>query len=210
MKPRSVEEFYGPALTEAIEELRALDPWLVALKSGAEYQKLSATAGRIKLKFFGEDYLINYPECTVKEAMTGREAPIVTKILLLHYLINADGTRLADKWASFRQLPGGLFYEPVFRDRAIKPLERAFGEDLEGFTAAAKALGGERLSFGDASFMFQILPRLRMAVILHLADEEFPASVNVLFDASAANYLPTYDLTVVAEMLAKRLTKRGR
>lgn len=207
MKPRSPEEVYGPALAKAMEEWQAMDPWLGALKSGTQYQELSATTGQIKLKFFGKDYLVSHPQCAVRKAKTGQDAPIVTQIILLHYLINADGTPLADKWASFRQLPGGLAYEPVLKERANQPLERTFGDDLEGFTAAAEVLGGERLSFGDASFMFRILPRLRLAVILYVADEEFPASVNVLFDAAAANYLPTEDLTIVGGMLAGRLVK---
>lgn len=93
--------------------------------------------------------------------------------------------------------------------RASQPLEQAFGSNSDGFVAAAETMGGEKLSLGDASFMFHALPRLRLAVILYLADEEFPSSVNILFDA-AANYLPTYDLTIVAAILVERLTgKRG-
>lgn len=216
MNPKSAEEFYGPALTKAIQELQALDPWLVTLKSGAEYKELSATTGQIELKFFGEDHLIHFPQCTVHEADTGQEVKmdqetlIITRVLLLHYLINADGTRLADKWVSLRQLPGGLSYEPVLRTRANQPLEQAFESNLDGFVAAAEAMGGEKLSFGDASFMFHVLPRLRLAVILYLGDEEFPSSVNMLFDATADHYLSVYDLTIVAGILVERLTgKRG-
>ncbi|MBM4467033.1 MAG: DUF3786 domain-containing protein, partial [Chloroflexi bacterium] len=79
--------------------------------------------------------------------------------------------------------------------------------DLDGFVAAAEALGGERLTYGDASFLFPMFPRLRLAVVLYLADEEFPASANVLFDAAAGHYLPTEDLAVLGGMLTGRLIK---
>jgi hypothetical protein len=52
-----------------------------------------------------------------------------------------------------------------------------------------------------------VLPRVWLAVVLHLADEEFPASANVLFDASASHYLPTEDLAVLGGMLTGRLIK---
>ena len=75
--------------------------------------------------------------------------------------------------------------------------------------AAAKALGGESLTYGDAAFLFPMFPRLRLAVVLYLADEEFSASANVLFDAAAGHYLPTEDLAVLGGMLAGQLIKAG-
>ena len=67
--------------------------------------------------------------------------------------------------------------------------------------------GVERLSFGDASFSFRLLPRVWLAVVLHLADDEFPASANVLFDAAVSHYLPTEDLAVLGGILTGRLIK---
>jgi hypothetical protein len=71
-------------------------------------------------------------------------------------------------------------------------------------------LRGESLSFGDASFLFRTLPRLWMAVVLYLADDEFPANANVLFDATASHYLPTEDLAVLGGLLAGRLIRVAR
>jgi len=34
---------------------------------------------------------------------------IFSSVLILHYLLNADGTPLENKWISFRELPDGLF-----------------------------------------------------------------------------------------------------
>lgn len=207
IKPRPREEIYGPALAKAIHDLRTLDPWLAAVRSGVAYRWFTATTGQFEVRFWGKDHLIEYPRIAVREAETREEPSIVAQIIILHYLIHADGTPPANQWVSFHELPGGRAYYPAFQARANSRLARAFGDDLEGFIAAAEALGGERLTYGDASFLFRILPRLWMAVVLHLADEEFSPSANVLFDATAANYLPTEDLAVLGGMLAERLLK---
>jgi hypothetical protein len=207
MKQRTPEEVHGPALDRAVRNLQSLDPWLVALRSDTKYTKLTETSGQIGVRFWGKDYVVHHPEISVEEAETCEEPSIATKILILHYIINADGTRLADHWVSFRELPGGRVYDAAFRRRANLRLAQAFGSDLAGFVTAAKALGGESLAYGDASFLFPMFPRLRLAVVLHLADEELPASANVLFDAAAGHYLPTEDLAVLGGMLAGRLIK---
>jgi hypothetical protein len=117
---------------------------------------------------------------------------------------------LASRWDAFRALPGGLGYDAAFQGRANLRLARAFGSDQAAFARASRALGGEPLTFGDASFLFRLLPRVWLAVVLHLADEEFGANANVLFDAAASHYLPTEDLAVLGGMLASRLIKLSR
>ena len=207
MKQRTPEEAYGPALEKAVSDLQSLDPWLVALRSDTRYTSLTDASSKIEVRFWGKDYIVRCPEISVEEVETGQEPPIAARILILHYLINADGAPLADSWIAFRELPDGRVYDAAFRRRANLRLAQAFGSDLDGFVAAAEALGGVRLTYGDTSFLFPMFPRLRLAAVLYLADEEFPASANVLFDAAASHYLPTEDLAVLGGMLAGRLIK---
>ena len=205
MESKMPEKTYGLALEKAKQDLRGCDPMMAAALSGATYEKLRASRGRFRLKFWEEEYVIDYPEALVREEKSGQEPSIFIQILILHYLINADGTPSADKWISFRELPGGRGFDPAFQQRASQPLARAFGHDAEGFIKAAEALGGERLTFGSVSFLFRIFPRQWVAVVLDLADEEFPAWVNILFDGAASHYLPTEDWAVVGELLSSRL-----
>jgi hypothetical protein len=205
MEPKPPEKTYGLALEKAKQDLRGRDPMTAAALSGATYDKLTATSGRFRLKFWQEEYIVDYPEASVREEKSGQEPSIFIQILILHYLINADGTPSADKWISFRELPGGRGFDPAFQQHASRPLVRAFGHDIKGFIKVAEALGGERLTFGSASFLFRIFPRQWVAVVLDLADEEFPAWVNILFDGAASHYLPTEDWAVVGELLSSRL-----
>jgi hypothetical protein len=207
LKPRTPEETYGPALDRARKALPNLNPLQAAAQAGVDFEPSDQGGGEFVVPIFGQLYRVRWPQGTARRAADRQEADVATRLLLLHYLLQADGTPMVSKWIAFRDLPGGLGYTAAFEGRANRRLMRAFGTACPVFEAAARALGGEPLTFGDASFLFRVLPRLWLAVILYLADEEFPASANVLFDASASHYLPTEDLAVLGGLLASRLIK---
>jgi len=141
----------------------------------------------------------------------GAPAHVAVSILLLHYLLRADGTPPAGEWLAFRELPDGLFYAAAFAQRTEAPLAQAFGanagsgDGLAGFRAAAAAAGGLPLDLADAAFAFQALPRLTLAVLVWDGDDEFPAQASVVFDAAAGHYLPAEDLAGLGGLLAGRL-----
>lgn len=204
-KPRAPEETYGPALEQAKQAFPQLDPNQAATRAAVSYEE-----GRFQVPFFGAIYDVHWPGGSVLRASDRKEADIASQILLLHYLLTADGTPLGAEWISFRNLPGGLGYYAAFQGRTGLRLAHAFGADLPAFEEAARTLGGERLSFGDASFSFRLLPRVWLAVVLHLADDEFPATANVLLDVETGHYLPTEDLAVLGGILASRLIKAAK
>jgi hypothetical protein len=206
-KPRTPEEVYGPALELAQQALPNLKPQETKGRAGVAFEPSDEEGGEFVVAFLGQLYRVRWPQGIVWRAADGEVADIPTRLLLLHYLLQADGTPMASKWIAFRDLPGGLGYYAAFEGRANRRLVGAFGTDRPAFEAAAHTLGGETLTFGDASFVFRALPRLWLAVILYLADDEFPASANMVFDASASHYLPTEDLAVLGGMLASRLIK---
>ena len=204
-KPRTPEETYGPALKKAQAAFPHLDPQKTAALAAVTYEN-----ERFQVPFFGSIYHVHWPKGTIQRLADQREVDIATQILNLHYLLTADGTPLAAEWVAFRSLPGGLGYDAAFQGRANLRLAHAFGTGMSAFESASRALGGERLTFGDASFLFRLFPRVWLAVVLYLADDEFPASANVLFDAAVSHYLPTEDLAVLGGMLAGRLVRAVR
>jgi len=84
-------------------------------------------------------------------------------------------------------------------------LARRFGNDLSAFEGAASRLDGMKLGYGDAAFAFHVLPRVMLAVVYHLGDEDFPATCQILFDASVSHYLPTDVCAILGSMLTRRL-----
>jgi hypothetical protein len=165
----------------------------------------------IVVPFYGKEHLVSHPQGDVTSG--GGPAHAAVAVLLLHYLLRADGTPLTGEWRTFRELPDGLFYWPSFTARTEAPLAAAFGggEGSDGpgaFRAAAEALGGRQLDLADASFGFAALPRLHVATLLWQGDEDFPAEARLVFDAAAGHYLPAEDLEGVAETLTRRLLAR--
>ena len=206
MKAR--DQAYLQALSKARQDLRSLDPLVTSYRSGVESQS-AREAGTLSVPFFGQWFEVDVSTGAVRLQTTGEEPPITTQLLILHYLITADGSPMADHWISFREIPGAMGYDPAFVGRTSTRLVSAYGKDLDGFVRACESLGGVRLEFGDASYMFTHFPRLRTAVILHLGDEEFPPEVTVLYDGAASSYLPVEDLAVLGGMLCSQLIAAG-
>lgn len=210
MQTRTPEETYQDALEKARVELRQIDPEQAVGRAGGSYLPAGDGNGRFEIPFLGTHFHLDWPDGRARRAADNAEADVATRLVLTHYVLTADGAPMASKWIAFRNLDGGLGYDAAFQRRASLPLAQAFGQNQPGFETAARLLGGERLRFGDASFCFRALPRLWLAVVLYLADDEFPANANVLFDAAANHYLPTEDLAVLGGILAGRLIKAAR
>ena len=195
------------ALLLARERLRSRPPMEVAFRTGVRYREVGDRAGFFELSFLNRPFQVTYPDGLAKPAETAEQPKHAHCLLMLHYLVHGDGHRLADRWVAFRELPNGLIYEEVFRQRVEPPLTSAFGQRLDRFRGAARALGGRPIEFGDAAFMFDALPRVRMSVILHRGDEEFPPAARVLYDGASGHYLPTEDLAVLGGILVAALLK---
>lgn len=192
-----------PAWEKAVEEMATCSPYIVAAKSGANFDQ-----GRFTLRFFNRTVLIYYPEIRIEESGKQSPPPKWVQLILLHYLLTADGTPVADYWLTYRYLPGAYLFETRFQSLAINSLLQAFGKDTDGFRRAALALGGIPMTrSGDVAFRFLALPQLHMACILYLGDEEVAPSVNILFDASASHYLPTEDLSYLGTYLSHELQR---
>ena len=188
---------YDIALEKALNDLKELSPYVAASKCGIDFAE-----NRFKIKFFNRTFYVSFPDGNVEELDVSTPPPQWLHLILLHYLIHADGSGIADEWIPYRHLPGAGFFERRFVNMTIGPLAKAFGEDLEGFNRAGLALGGMPMDrTGDAAFRFHALPRIPLGCILYLGDEEVQPAVNVLFDASASAYLPTEDLSIVGAYL---------
>ncbi len=192
---------YRPALELAQRNLRSLLPEEVARRAGVDLQSTDE-GPEFRLRLLGRDYRVPFPECLVYDVTTDTPVGVSPTLIVLHYLITADGSPVKHEWIPFRMVPGGGVYETAFRRRSVGPLLRSFAADPAGLDQAAAALGGERADMGDVSYVFNALPRLPMACVLWLGDDEQEAEASILFDADAPSYLPTEDLAALAGMLA--------
>jgi hypothetical protein len=210
IRARTPEETYAPALAVARQQFARSDPIRMAALADVPYLHEETPSGFFAIRFLGAEHEVLWPEGDARQVAVSSPADITAHILLLHYLLMADGTPMANQWIAFRRLPGGMGYDAAFQGRADRRLVQRFGSDRSAFEAAAQALEGERLAFGDASYSFRVLPSLWLAAVLNLADDELPAEASVLFDGAANHYLPTEDLAVLGGTLAGRLIRAAR
>jgi hypothetical protein len=200
------QKSYQRSFELACSEIRGMDPRDRAEQAGAVYDQ-GAEGKRITLAFFGQTYAVAFPGITVSSPAV-KTISLVTRILLLHYLIRADGTPVKGTWVGYKDIPGGLLYAGVFERRVAAPLLTRFGANAKSFREIG-ALLGEPAGIGDASFTIRVLPRLPLQYVLWEGDAEFPASLQVLFDASVDHYLSLEDTVVVAQMVTGRLLGRA-
>jgi hypothetical protein len=192
------------ALEKALADVQKLPAFATAARAGCDF-----SGGGFRLSFFNRPFLIHHPQVKVEEQGSTTTPPQWLQVILLHYLITADGAGIEDQWITYRYLPGTALFEQRFHEMALKSLLRSFGDDLPSFQRSALSLGGEPMSrTGDAAFRFLTLPHIPMACILYLGDEEVAPSINVLFDASAPHYLPTEDLSYLGWALSHFLISK--
>ena len=203
----SKQKNYQQSFDLACSAIKGMDLEERAKKAGADYRK-EEEGEKIILHFFSEPYHIQFPQIEFYSP-TKKTVSLVTRILLLHYLIRADGNPLTGRWVAYKDIPGGLLYAGVFARRVTDPLQRRFGMTAESFKETGIKSGGNPVAIGDASFILKAFPYVPLQYVLWEGDEEFPPSVQVLFDASVDHYLTLEDIVVLGQVMTGRLINRS-
>jgi hypothetical protein len=205
----SRHEHAARPLADRAEELRAAlqlqDPCQVAANSGVSFLDLGSGHGELHIPLWDKVYKLSWPElnCSEEEALP----PAFQQTLLLYYLNTADGAPATGRWVSFADLPEGRFYHLAFQGYTGDEVVKAFGGDIDSFRWACRSAGGSEFAAGDASYIFQALPRLSLMMTYWLGDEDFPSSCKVLFDESACHYLPIDGCALMGSSLVRRLLR---
>ena len=124
------------AYQKALKDMSSLNPQVAASKSGVSFDQ-----GKFTIPLFNRSFTVSFPEVKVEEV--GGETPPfkLLEILLMHYLVNADGTGASGTWITYRQLPGANLFADRFTNLVSRPMLESFGNDAEGLRRAAQAIG---------------------------------------------------------------------
>ena len=160
--------------------------------------------GLIELSFFQRPYTISYPKldfsCPQEPVIS-----LVSKIIILHYLINATHSTQSGQLTNYGSIPGGSFYFPVFKRKTTDILLAKLGNEGKGFKQAGESLGATTADLGDISFTIRTLPDIDLTLVFWEGDEDFPSAFDILFDAAIDRYLSLEDIVVLAQMATKRV-----
>jgi hypothetical protein len=193
---------YKNARKLAIEKLATVSFDTISQRTGFE----SAEADRFRIAFLDRVYHVCFPEFEFEDEAESREAvPIQEQILILHYMLSPASAPLTENWISYREIPGASFYYSAFVKRAIDPLKKVFGQNIDGLLRAGETLGGKTIDTGDAGYEFRLFPNIPVRIILWAADDEFPAEANIVFNENIRGSLSPEDIAWLAGMLVYRL-----
>ncbi len=208
MQERSnLEHGYEQAIEILIGDLAGIENIeKQCLKCGAELSAVGAGKA-IFLTYFSRKYRVLLPDVEITLSDSGESVSLKDRVLILHYLTTERGNGINGALITFKELPQGINYFPVFYSRAIKPLLNNFGETPERLLTKAADFSGRRAEYGDVSVTVDAFSRVPITLVMWRGDEEFAPEGNILFDSSITDYLSTYAITELCETLAWRLIK---
>jgi hypothetical protein len=206
---------YEKAYNLACEELAKLNLEDVAFNSSARLE-----SDIIYIDLLGETFMVKERGKEIT-ASSGREVNISEKILLLHYLITADGAPLQREEITLENIPGASFYYPTYKARTIDLIINKFAQAPSKFITSAKNMGFNLIKQGESnrlrslvlsnvliSFVFWS-PAANPEVTPDLASggAEDLSNLKILYDKNITHYLPLEDIIIITELVTHRIIK---
>ena len=115
-----------------------------------------------------------------------------------------EGRFLSGKWKDMAQF-GHAFHQNLLEER--DPLAEACQERPEVFRRWCEALGGKPMPTGDIAYSIEVFDGLPLMIQLWFGDEDFPASLRLLWDENALMYLKYETMYFAREVLLSRLKR---
>jgi hypothetical protein len=193
-------ELLGNNYDASFAELATKDLLLVADNSGAKI----IDGKRLAIKFFDDSIIIDIENKKAHEDGNSGPLDFFSSTLILHYLLNADGTPLFGEWIPYRELPGGLFYASTIPG-VLQPLLMKYESDGDALVNRIVKLGGKTCDDFKNSGILYPFSRVPVLFILEEKDEEFDGTLRVLFDRSASRYLKTDIIKTLIVYMVKKL-----
>jgi len=155
--------------------------------------------------YWGKPVELSCQDYIARDQESRGALPPVHQAMILYYFFSSQGSTQPGKWISFSELADGKFYNAAFQGYTSKVLLRHFKDDYAAFNRANLDLGGEKTSFGDGAYRYQILPKVAMLLVHWQGDDEFPPSYKILFEDIVDYHLPTDACAILASMLTGKL-----
>ncbi len=164
-----------------------------------------------QVPFLNARYLVDPVAEQIRELEPDPRRPLEEsfQILLLRYLMAPGGGALTGDEVSEKELPGGATFFRGPHALQVQPVLERFAEDPEGLVARGRELGAEpRDGIGDRALRLEPFPGIPVTFALWQADDEFPASLTVLFDRSILRWFELDMIFLLVDILARRLAFR--
>jgi hypothetical protein len=160
-----------------------------------------------EVRFLNARYLVSPLTETIMEISPNpdRVLSAALQILLIRYLVSPyvgplDGIEVSEK-----DLPGGVQFFQGPHALNMDPIITRFGKDADGFESLGKRFRAKAVGHGDKAMRFLPFQRVPVTYVLWMEDEEFPASVSVLFDKSISRRFALDMVFALVQVLTQRI-----
>lgn len=151
--------------------------------------------GCFKITYCRRSYEVDIISGDITPLEATGKVPFYDAMFIYHlFWFSKKNPVAAREYIPFKDIPTTGVFDAAFQ-RSVKPLAERFNGRIDAFCKACESLGAEKLPYGDAGYSIPIWRDLYLQIILWDGDDEFPASVNVLFDKNIADF--THPETVV-------------
>jgi len=173
-------------------------------KSGV---RISSDDEGYELEFLNGVYRVNtVSERIIEIAPTPlRDLTEEFQILLLRYLVADYAGPIDGKEVSEKDFPGGVTFFQGPHSLHVEPIVRLYGDNPEAFEKRALGLGAVPAAYGDKAMRFHPFPLVPVTYVLWKKDEEFPASVTLLFDLSISRWFELDMIFALVLVLTERI-----
>ncbi len=184
------------------EKFREMDPQQMAKRSGCEFRD-----GEFEIFLMNRRVKLTFPEMETFYEDETKTADNV-RILLARYVMEGVQAESSGKMYSYPEMPWGPVYEVQFRGRCISRMAGTYGHNIKGFIEGMERIGaqeareesGRFASGADCAYDIPFLPKLTIRALIWEADEEFPASAQILFSDNFPLAFTAEDMAVIGDI----------
>lgn len=164
--------------------------------------------GSLRIPFYDKEYLVSQDAVT---DMNGREINAGLRVALCKYVLTCplELPQLSDRFVTYREFKDAAPLISYFTTNTNKIIETTFAGRISALRERSLAIGGEICASQtyDLSVQFHAFPRIPVLLNFNDRDELFPATVSILYRASAECFLDMECLSITGTLLAGKLIK---
>lgn len=167
----------------------------------------AANSQGYEVSFLDAVYLVDAHNEKITELTPnpGRCLSEMFQILLIRYLVAPNGGPIDGNDVSEKDFQGGVTFFQGPHALYVSPIVKLYGENPDAFEARGRELGGIPFDFGDKAVRFFPFPQMPVTYVLWKADDEFPASVSVMFDSSLSRWFELDMIFSLVWVLTERI-----
>jgi hypothetical protein len=187
------------------QDLSELDPKDVCRRAACKYDDMNKL---YKLPVWGDEYRI-YPNQLKINCMGNNTQGLhdYFYLFIIHYLLKSKEIEISNEWISEKDIPGGPTFFRGPHEIPTNLISLRFNNNIDEFKKRCEQLHGVPLNMADAAYVFDITPRIPVAVLYWRGDAEFQVESKILYDRTIAEHLASDIIYALAVGICERIGK---